>query len=141
MVLILLWISLVFLNKVDRVSGKLHVIGITNYNIEICVVGMMEIVDFPALEHIEFMSEITYHSCLGINHLCIREGVLKNIGNCFSSLSGFNNLPTDKCCQLICSEFRTSGKPLKLFLCDKSLLTQVFPPDISGFPDFRLYRE
>lgn len=66
MVLVRIRILTVFLNKSPRIPGELYVICIANNNIQIGVLRMMKVIDFPAFQKIKLLSECTDVSCFYI---------------------------------------------------------------------------
>ena len=63
--------------NVEPSSGELFVIDIADHNIQVCILGMMQIIDAAAFQHIIFLPESGYQAGFDIDDLRIGVSLLK----------------------------------------------------------------
>ena len=95
---------LIILYEIIWISGKFNIVHISNNNVQVSVICMVEIIDHPALYKIKLVSEITYIRCLHIYNIRIRKCLLKQIGDNLRSMSRLHKLTINKADSLIVRE-------------------------------------
>ena len=93
------------LNVLRISGGEKFVEYISDNDIEIGVMSMMEIIGFSGFDQIEYFSEIRDISGLGIDNLGLRIYFLKYFTNSLDGLACGNKLPLDESGQFIVGEW------------------------------------
>ncbi len=127
--------------NVEPSSGELFVIDIADHNIQVCILGMMQIIDAAAFQHIKFLPESGHQAGLDIDDLRIGVSLLKQL--CYDSggLPGLYQLAVDELAQFIVRKAGISGQPMVFLFGDQSDIFQLIPKRLHLLPDLMFDRE
>ena len=131
--------------EIGRAAGKFHMVDVAHHNVEVGILGVVEVVDLPALDKqgilgIGFslafprldglsvrgdpliLAELGDVPRLDIHHLGGRpKGLLQQLGHNFTGLPGLHQLAGNEAGQLLRVKSGGTCQPLILFLADQSL--------------------
>ena len=121
-------IDLQSLDKVDLILRYLHIVNIAHNDIEVCILGMMQVINFPAFQHIMLLififgliAKVRSKGSLHINDLRTLPFVkpFQNPGHSLGGLPCFHQLTVDKGGKLIIGQFVIPGQPFVFLLRDQ----------------------
>ena len=111
----------------EKPVGELCLVHIADYDVQVGVLGMVQVVHLAALEKAERLPKIRNVAGLGVYDLRFRIDLLQKLRERLGGLLRLGKLALHEGCQLVIRQFRVSFQAVELFIAYHFLIVQHRP--------------